>query len=497
MQSKNLIFMIDKWNQFVYYLCEDKKNNVDENKYHKGIEERLEFLGWMKFKEEILHKPNVSIGNDGHIQPDILVQKDGKKQFVIEVKCPSHIQKEKDINQLVSYMRQLKLTTGIYIGEHIEVFYDQPEGDIAVSVLKIPLELDNKRGAKFIELFSKEHFNKDSIVEFCESRIKEMQHEESLNKIKDLLVNDSQEQIMTGMKMYLMEKYGNTFSEEDIVKMLKSLRFSVIPTDGLTDNVTIVSPSKVLQKQNIDTPEATHKHDTTLYSIDGGDFLNKRRFVYQIVKLYVEQHPFASFVELEQVFPPSLQGSYGVIRGIDVIREKGIEEYRYFTKDDELLQSMDGIIFAVSTQWGISNTTKFMNLAKSLGYNITTSNEKKKHTKDSMQKKALIEGQIECILTRNADAKGYFNISDQTLTVLKGSKINPKYLEKVRPEIIEKRNALIAEYAEYKDGKLVVTKDVMFKTPSGAAVFCVGGSSNGWKDWRDMNNNELDIYRKK
>ena len=384
--------MIDKWNQFVYYLCEDKKNNVDENKYHKGIEERLEFLNWNQFKKEILHKPNVSIGNGGHIQPDILVQKDGKKQFVIEVKCPSHIQKEKDRDQLVSYMRQLKLTTGIYIGEHIEIFYDQPESDIAVSVLKIPLELNNKRGAKFIELFSKERFNKDSIVEFCESRIKEMQHEESLNKIKDLLVNDSQEQIMTGMRMYLMEKYGDTFSEEDIVRMLKSLRFSVTPTDGQTANVTIVSPSNGSQKHSINPPEATHKHDTTLYSIDGGSFLNKRRFVYQLVKLYIEQHQFDSFAELEQVFPPSLQGSYGVIRSIDVIREKGIEDNRYFTKDDELLQSVDGIIFAVSSQWGISNTTKFMNLAKSLGYNITTSNEKEKHTKETLR-----EGQIECV----------------------------------------------------------------------------------------------------
>lgn len=174
-----------------------------------------------------------------------------------------------------------------------------------------------------------------------------------------------------------------------------------------------------------------------------------------------------------------------------------MEESRYFMKDDELLRSVDGIIFAVSNQWGISNTTKFVNLAKSLGYNITTSNEKEKHIKETKQRETLNENQIECILTRNADAKGYFNISEQTLTVLKGSRINPKYLDKVRPEIIEKRNTLIAEYAEYRDGKLVVTKDVLFRTPSGAAVFCVGGSSNGWKEWRDTNNNELDIYRKK
>ena len=489
--------MQDKWNQFVYYLCEDKKKNVDETKYHKGIEERLELLGWMKFKEEILHKQNVPIGNGGYIQPDILIQKDGKNQFVIEVKCPSHIQKDKDRDQLVSYMRQLKLTTGIYIGEHIEIFYDQPNNDNVVSVLKIPLELDNKRGAKFVELFSKDRFNKDSIVEFCESRIKEMQHEESLNKIKDNLVNDSQEQIMAGMKLYLMEKSGNTFSEEDILRMLKSLRFSVTLMEEQTPDASAVPPSKVSQKHIIDTLKATHKHDSTLYAIDGGPFLNKRRFVHQLVKLYVEQHPSASFEELEQVFPSSMQGSYGVIRSIDYIQEKGFKGSRYLMKKNELLRSADGIVFAVCSQWGRSNITKYLDLAKSLGFNITTSNEKEAPTNNTIQKMTLEEGRIKCFLTRNADAKGFFNINDQSLTVLKGSRINPQYLDKVRPEIMEKRDSLIAKYAEYKDDELVVIKDVLFKTPSGAAVFCVGGSSNGWREWRDTNNNELDMYRKK
>lgn len=484
--------MQEKWNQFVYYLCEAKKNGVEEPEYHSTIEAQLQLLGWMRYKNEICHKPNLSIGNNGHIQPDILIQKDDKKQFVIEVKRPLHVQIAKDRDQLVSYMRQLKLKAGIYIGEHIEIFYDQPDSENAVSVLTIPLELDNKRGARFVELFSKDRFSKEAIVQFCEDRIKEMRHQESLNKIKDHLITDAQGQITEGMKMYLMEKYGNTFSESDIMGMLASLNFTATPQDG--KRPVVVTPAPVLQKPGSDTTKPKWEHDKTQYSINGGAFLGKRRFVHQLVKLYVEQHPSATFAELEQVFKPEFQGSYGMIRTVDYIREKGVEEYRYLMKVNEVLRSADGVTFAVCSQWGIGNTPRVVALAKTLGYNITTTGESTKV--DTPKVGVKTEGTIPCVLTRNANAKGIFDIGTQSLTVLEGSTINPRHLDKIRPETKQKREALIAEFTERRGDELVVVKDVIFNTPSGAAVFCVGGSSNGWKDWRDEQNNELDIYRK-
>ena len=285
--------MQEKWNQFVYYLREAKKNGVEEPEYHSTIEAQLQLLGWMRYKNEICHKPNLSIGNNGHIQPDILIQKDDKKQFVIEVKRPLHTQIAKDRDQLVSYMRQLKLKAGIYIGEHIEIFYDQPDSENAVSVLSIPLELDNKRGARFVELFSKDRFSKEAIVQFCEDRIKEMRHQESLNKIKDHLITDAQGQITEGMKMYLMEKYGNTFSENDIVGMLASLNFTATPKDG-QQPVVVTTPVTPSQKKDSDATQSKQAHDKTQYSINGGTFQNKRRFVHQLVKMYVEEHPFGT-----------------------------------------------------------------------------------------------------------------------------------------------------------------------------------------------------------
>jgi hypothetical protein len=161
-------------------------------------------------------------------------------------------------------------------------------------------------------------------------------------------------------------------------------------------------------------------------------------------------------------------------------------------KDSELLHSSDGITFAVCSQWGIGNTPRVVELAKKLGYVITTSGETPAFAPVEPKK----DGMITCTLTRNADAKGLFDVATQTLVVLKGSKINPRHLEKIRIETKLKREALIAEYTERKGEELVLIKDASFDSPSGAAVFCVGGSSNGWKDWKDGNNNELDIYRK-
>lgn len=51
----------------------------------------------------------------------------------------------------------------------------------------------------------------------------------------------------------------------------------------------------------------------------------------------------------------------------------------------------------------------------------------------------------------------------------------------------------MAEYTKKKGENVVVLKDVEFDSPSGAVMFCIGGSSNGRRDWRDNSNKELAI----
>ena len=119
--NKNLYNMIEKWNYFVYDLCEAKKKDVDEDSFHTLIETQLQHLGWAKFKGEICHKPNIHIGNNNRIEPDILIKRDGEDEFVIEVKRPSHKQSKKDVEQLDKIIEKL-VSVKKYLNYHIKIF---------------------------------------------------------------------------------------------------------------------------------------------------------------------------------------------------------------------------------------------------------------------------------------------------------------------------------------------------------------------------------------
>lgn len=79
------------------------------------------------------------------------------------------------------------------------------------------------------------------------------------------------------------------------------------------------------------------------------------------------------------------------------------------------------------------------------------------------------------------DAVAEYNIESGKITVLNGSKISERiaYTEKFRGAIsIEKARKGIVE-------KGVLIKDVTFKSPSTAANFVTGSSTNGLIAWRN------------
>ena len=345
--------MQETWKKFVYPLIEDKKNDVEEEAYHRHIENQLMLMGWEPWKGEIIHKQSLRIGNRNRMEPDILVAHNGEYQFVIEVKRPGNTQIKEEITQLESYMRQLRLDVGIYIGEHIEIFFDKPNTNHVVSVFRLAIDLEEKRGARFVELFSKESFSKESIVDFCEERIQEIHRQNSLNEIKKSLIADAQTQISESLKPYLMDKYGSSFSEEEIKGMLATMRFTASADGSRAEPKVVVPKSQPKPKNNL----------------------------------------------------------------------------------------------------------------------------------------------IKCHLTRNADAQGLFNPDDQSLTVLKGSRINSVHINKISEAGRKKRDWQFAENTEVRGGRRIVKVDVRFDTPSGAAQFCVGGSANGWNEWKDEKGRRLNEYR--
>lgn len=94
---------------------------------------------------------------------------------------------------------------------------------------------------------------------------------------------------------------------------------------------------------------------------------------------------------------------------------------------------------------------------------------------------------------RRCDAMGYYNPSG--FTVLKGSLVASDSLPSLNWK--EKREKLIKEYGELADGYYALTSDITFSSPSTAAMFCLGRTTNGWSKWKDKDGNTLDsVYRK-
>ena len=98
--------------------------------------------------------------------------------------------------------------------------------------------------------------------------------------------------------------------------------------------------------------------------------------------------------------------------------------------------------------------------------------------------------------TRNGiTAFGVYN--GEKFEVLDGSQINmnkPAHLQRYN----RKRKELIAQQSIVNaNGKYILKVTVEFDTPSGASNFVLGGSTNGWVEWKNKDGKTLDeLYRK-
>ena len=98
--------------------------------------------------------------------------------------------------------------------------------------------------------------------------------------------------------------------------------------------------------------------------------------------------------------------------------------------------------------------------------------------------------------TRNGIvARGLYN--GEKFQVLEGSQVNidkPAQLQKYN---IQRQELLSKQSIVNIDGKYILKITLEFKTPSGAGAFILGGSINGWAEWKTKDGKPLDeVYRK-
>lgn len=108
---------------------------------------------------------------------------------------------------------------------------------------------------------------------------------------------------------------------------------------------------------------------------------------------------------------------------------------------------------------------------------------------------SLNEGDVFHTTTNGIDAYGVFDGSE--FVVLKDSQIDME--KKCRLEALNKQRQIALNNGDIlkQEGKYYLTKSMSFKTPSGAACFVLGGSRNGWAEWKNKDGKTLDVvYRK-
>jgi hypothetical protein len=264
------------------------------------------------------------------------------------------------------------LRIGIYIGEHIEIFYDvQGDSIEPVSIYRIPISLNEKRGQQFVELIRRDNFDKDRFIEFCEAQLQKHKKQEALDLLKKSLLDGRYNSFLkNSLKQKILEDESLPVSEEQIEDLLCQFQIKVVSEEDVMEqseiNSTLYAPITSYNNTN-----ATAR-DNTRYSLDGSAFLPKGRFVLAVVSKYARLHPDKSYNEILKVFPDNL-GVTVVIKQLNQISPKQIKDRRFFTSPNELLCSADGIQYAVTTQWNITTIPNIVNVAKSLGWDVKAS----------------------------------------------------------------------------------------------------------------------------
>lgn len=341
---------VEKWNLMVsrYSIIKNSPENVIQEEwenYFKQLFEYISFLG------EIDSQRSVRFGTKGRGIPDIIIRTNGQDLFDVELKQYSMSFSNEMQEQLISYLRQLRISVGVLVCKKIYVFvYDYINDKIKKT--EISFTENNPDGIKFVELFQKSNFSKEMVEEFIDSK---SNFDNNVVKIKKELTSENVTELI---KLYLEDSYSVEEIDFALKDILIEVKEKVMPVITEPDIISI-SPDEVTN--------SGRGMDYSKYCFKGGVY-GKGKLVLAVVKAYVKDNPSISVSVLKSVFCDRLQGSTGVVATpVEARSKRNDPEKRYYTNEPIYLS--DGPIW-VCSQWGIENIGNFIDRATSLGYKI-------------------------------------------------------------------------------------------------------------------------------
>ena len=358
--------MNENWPEIVETLIPYFETNSVEGDYQREIENCLKFLGWKKTNGTMVSQYTLPIGNSNSIRPDIVLWRKNEHDtqspvLPIEIKRPSNIRNERQENQLMSYMRQLKLNVGLYIGEKIQLYYDIPnDGENPICVFTAEIKKEDTNGSIICDLLSYDKFNLGKIETFCNEQYKKIQARSNLHRrVSEFL---SEGNGVKNMISLLKDKFtAEGFEESAINEEFANLTLTVhYENKSILPSLQLKTRQTSKNSQN-DYKESDSK-DHTKFSLDGINFYVKRRFVLEVIKHYIKENlngdtslcTLADYVNLSQEYLLRIFKKEEGVTILKYINDKKIAEAKRFLRQEQLQ------VKEVAEQLGFSSSGYFI-----------------------------------------------------------------------------------------------------------------------------------------
>jgi hypothetical protein len=272
---------MDRWNEICFLIKEHSKQNSKEAFFQNEVVNIFEKLGWSRFKKEIETEKNIPIGATNRLRLDILISLEKEKLFVVELKKPTNQGSDRISQQLISYMLQLKMKFGLFIGENIQLFYDDPnDNKHPIKLIEIEFSYDNDEGYKLIEILKRDTFDEKKLIDYCNQKLKKIEENKTLNELIDFFTS-------TQGNEYVLQLFLNDLSEKHSSKIIEELKSKI--SINIKSNKYIEQNSDLI-KNKISKPSRITSKNITKEGMKIGQFVqNNMRKVFEENLLTMEE----------------------------------------------------------------------------------------------------------------------------------------------------------------------------------------------------------------
>lgn len=362
------------WKDIYSEFSEAQNATVSERDFQYRINSIFKY--YLRWGNNIVAEESIHIGSAHSIRPDFVLYKDEVPQVVIEAKKPVHSQTERNREQLYSYMRQKKVDFGLYIGECIQLYYDNPDDkEFPCLVFTLHYQDETNFGDEFVNMFAYNLFNETDLRDFCAKRIVEQEVEVQIEAERNaLLQGRSGDKIMTIIKQDYISK---GLPEKWVDKLFDGIDIAFVNRPHSTEQPTTIDIAMGTDTHFVHVERESNSNKKSggrqKFSINGKGQYYKNGCALELVRLYVEANPMP-YLEIKRFFDAKIRNL--VLSKDEVMRKASMSFDKSKTKrwhEDSPLVSTDGVTFYVTTQVGSNCPIDFEDIllvAKQLGYNI-------------------------------------------------------------------------------------------------------------------------------